>query len=98
MPKAPRKSPGKRDVVHEWNSRDFLDRLKLVMDHIDLFWDLRLITRSEVEMLMGMSESAREYVISREDHPIFSSLNLKNDVDTQYHRDKLKAALWAVFK
>ena len=98
MKSIPRTSLGIRDVVQEWDGRDFLARLNLIMDHVELFWSLRLITASEIAAVDAMNESAREYIVEREDHPLFTSIDLKKTVAAKYHGDKLKAALQAVFK
>jgi hypothetical protein len=92
----PDKSAGKEIVTH-WDGRDFFGRLQMVLDNRQLFWSLGLITTSELEMVTAMSESAREYVIDREDQPFFESIHLKKDIETQNHRDKLESALRAVF-
>jgi hypothetical protein len=97
MKGTPRKSTGAKTFADQWDGRDFLGRLALIMENAELFWDLRLITRSEIEMVMGMPESAREYIVGREEHPIFTSLELKENMETQIHRNKLEAALEAVF-
>ena len=97
MNETPRKSSRVKDIVAQWDGKDFFGRLQLVMDNSDLFWDLRLITRSEIEAVVSMPESSLEYIVDREDHPIFTSLDLKSTLATQLHRNKLEAALNAVF-
>jgi len=67
------------------------------MEHRDLFWALGLVTTSELAMASTLSESDREYVLNREDCPIFTSLNIKQLIENQNHREKMKAALRAVF-
>lgn len=89
-------SEGKAIATH-WDGRDFLGRLKLVLENCDLFWSLGLVTRSELEMCEAMSASAVEYVLHREEQPFFTSLHLKKNVEAQYHREKLLAALRAAF-
>jgi len=86
-----------KEMTSQWDGRDFLGRLKMIMDNRDLFWSLGLVTKSELEMVMGMPESAIEYIVDREDQPFFTSINLKQDLDVQSHREKLNAALRAVF-
>ena len=98
MKNHPGKSPDAHIVAQEWDGRDFMGRLQLVIDNNELFWDLRLITRSELKTAMAMAQSALEYVVSREDHPIFTSLDLKADLNKQIHQRKLRTALRAVFK
>ncbi len=85
------------EIVTQWDGRDFLGRLQMVLKNRQLFWSLGLITTSELEMVTAMSESAREYVINRENKPFFESIHLKEDVEAQNHRDKLESALRAVF-
>lgn len=97
MKSRPRKSPG-TEIVDRWNGMSFMERLKLIMAHTELFWSHRLITPSEISMVDAMAESAKEYVLTREDQPWFTSIHLKKEVDAQLNRDKLKAALEAVFK
>lgn len=96
MKNRPNKSLAEK-IVTLWDGRDFLGRLQTIMDNRELFWELGLITVSELEMITSMSESAKEYVIQREDQPFFTSINLKEDLDVQIHRNKLEAALHAVF-
>ena len=96
MKETPRTSSGD-NIAAIWDGMNFAERLRLVMDNENLFWVMRLITRSEIAQLRQMHESNREYVVGREDHPFFASLELKKDLAAQAHRDKLKAALCAVF-
>ena len=94
----PHTSAGQPNVVKEWDGRDFLGRLQLVKDNMELFWDLGLITRSEIEWVMSMRESEVEYIAEREETPrFFTSLDLNKTLETQIHRNKLEAALSAVF-
>jgi hypothetical protein len=86
-----------KEIATQWDGRGFLGRLKIILDNRDLFWSLGLITTSELEMVIGMPESAIEYIVSREDQPFFTSIDLKKDLAVQNHRDKLIAALRAVF-
>ena len=74
-----------------------MDRLKLIKENRDLFRSLHLVTDSELDMVDHMSESALEYVLEREDTPIFTSINLKKDVTEQSHFEKLLTALSVVF-
>lgn len=97
MKNRPRTSSGGIDVTAKWNDMTPFERLQLIVNNSELFWDLRLVTRSELLTVMSMSESAKEYIVDREDHPIFTSIDLKEAVNTQNHRDKIEAALNAVF-
>jgi hypothetical protein len=96
MKTRPDKSTAEKITAH-WDSRDFLDRLKMILDNRGLFQSLGLVTSGELTAVSLMSESALEYIIRREEQPIFTSINIKKDVEAQHHRKKLKAALRAVF-
>lgn len=91
-----KKSTGRKIATH-WDGRSFLDRLQLIIENCELFQSLRLITHGELYIASNMSESGLEYVLNREDCPIFTNINLKKDVKTQAYRNKLETALSAVF-
>jgi hypothetical protein len=98
----PRTSSGDK-IAARWDGMTYIERLNLIMAHADLFSDPEepdrwLITQSEIDMVNEMHESAREYIVEREDQPLFTSINLKKTVAAQHHREKLQAALEAVFK
>jgi len=97
MKSGPRKSSG-GEIVAKWDGMDFMERFKLIMDHASLLLARGLIAPSEIALVEAMPESAREYILSREDHPIFTSIDLKQEVNAQVHRDRLEAALRAVFE
>lgn len=97
MKLTPEKSSGKDTVIGKWDAMTPFERLSLIRRNAELFWDLRLVSQSEIEALMAMSESDTEYIVNREDHPIFTSLDLKQNLEAQIHREKVKAALRAVF-
>lgn len=89
-------APGKNVIAH-WNELGILARLKLILEYQDLFLALRLITSSEVQMAESMSPTEWEYILGREIHPIFTSVDLKEDVKDQLHVHKLLTALQVVF-
>jgi hypothetical protein len=91
------RTPSGEDITAQWDGMDFMKRLKLIMDHADLFHKQGLVANSEIDAVNAMHESDREYIVEREDQPIFTSLHLKETVAAQQHRDKLEAALKAVF-
>ncbi|MBU1017618.1 hypothetical protein KKA33_01160 [Patescibacteria group bacterium] len=80
-----------------WDDLSTLERLNLILTNADHFLCQGLITRGELQMIMDTSESEWEYL--SENHPdvLFTKINIKADVRTQELRDKLKAALRAVF-
>jgi len=92
--------PGKTEglsINGHWDDLNTLERLKMILTHADHFLYQGLITRGELQMLMSTSESEWEYL--SENHPdiLFTRLNITADVRAQQLRDKLKAALCAVF-
>ncbi|MBN2306358.1 hypothetical protein JXD20_00020 [Candidatus Peregrinibacteria bacterium] len=97
MKETPRTSSGNK-IAAKWDGMDFMERLKLIMNFADKFLEYGLIARSELALVTGMPESDWEYIVGREDQPLFTSIHLKKEVAAQLHREKLKAALWAVFK
>ena len=86
-----------KEMTAQWAGRDLLGRLKMIMDNRDLFWSFGLSAESEIELVAGLPESAIEYIVEREEQPFFTSINLKQDLDVQSHREKLLAALRAAF-
>jgi hypothetical protein len=86
-----------KEIAAQWDGRDFLGRIKMILDNRELFWSLGLVTPGELTAASSMSESAIEYILNREDQPIFTSINIKEDVGMQHHREKLETALRAVF-
>ena len=91
-----RKSKGEK-AIRYWDSRDALGRLDLVMRHCRLFGSMGLVSPSEIEMAQALSESSREYILAREDQPIFAEINLRQKLEQQRHKSKLRKALRMVF-
>ena len=88
-------SEGKEQAI-PWDGMDFLGRLRFILANRDLFLSLRLVTESEMVLAQAIKEDELEYILEREDSPIFTSINLKKAVGEQevdHHRDNLKAAL-----
>ena len=84
-------------IEGRWNDLDTLERLNMILDYRDLFVSFGLVTDQEVEMVLATSEGGREYILDREDQPLFHKINIKKELRTQALRDKLKAAISAVF-
>jgi hypothetical protein len=83
-------------IESRWNGLNTFDRLKMILEHPDHFLSLGLVTRDELERVMGASETELEYVIDREDQPLFQNFNLKGNIYAQNLRKQLNAALKAV--
>ena len=84
-------------IKGHWDDLTVLERLNLILDYPDHFLSLGLITRGELQIVMETSEGGLEYIIDREEQPLFTNINLKAPVSTQELRDQLKTALSAVF-
>ena len=80
-----------------WNGLSTFERLKLILEHRDLFVSLALVSNAEVELATQIPMRDWEYMITREKQPVFSTLSLKDTCETQTCREKLKTALRAVF-
>jgi hypothetical protein len=80
-----------------WNDLGTLERIKMILRYPDRFLSLGLVTQREIEEARMTSESECEYLIDREELPLFHNINIKKEFRTQTLRSKLKAALRAVF-
>lgn len=96
MKNHPEKSPGS-SIQRRWDGLGTLERVKLIFNHADSFLQEHLVTRDEIDRLMATSESEWEYVIDRQEHPLFKNIGVKNDYHVQPLRKQLKAALSAAF-
>ena len=84
-------------IEGRWNDLDTLERLNMILEYRDLFVSFGLVTPQEVEMVLAISEGGREYILEREDQPLFHNINIKKELRTQVLRNELKTALKAVF-
>ena len=97
MKNSPCTSVGPSKIDGHWNDLSTLERVKVILKNVDHFLFNDLVTRNELREVMSMSESEWEYIIDREDQPLFTRINVKKEISTQYMRDQLKTALSAVF-
>lgn len=86
-----------KPVEGRWNGLGTFERLKMILSSPDRFLSLGLITREELQKVMEASETELEYIIEREEQPLFHSINIKQNTATQHLRRQFKAALKAVF-
>jgi len=84
-------------IESRWNGLTTYDRLRMILSTPDHFLSLGLITRDELDRVMEASETELEYIIDREEHPLFQNINLKQNTATQILRHQFKTALQAVF-
>ena len=86
------KSAVRKKPAH-WDGRDFLGRLDLILNNHHLFRSFGLVTEAEIQMAQSIPESAREYILTREDQPIFTTINLKTEAELQRCWDRFKQVL-----
>jgi len=91
--KASIKSQGANKTIFQWDKSSTLERLIFVIKYLDIFYLMRLITKSEIEAVLYIHDSAKEYIVLRENQPFFSSLHLKKDIKDQNHQKKLEITL-----
>ena len=84
-------------IESHWNDIGTIERVKMILQSPDHFLYLGLITQQELEEVKATSESEWEYIIDREDQPLFHNINIKKETSMQYLRNQLEAALSAVF-
>ncbi len=90
------KSLGKRGAA-VWNNLQATERLEFVLRHQMSFLRMNLISPSEITVAYNMPASAREYIVNREVHPIFSSIDIKKPAEAQKYEDRFKIALKEAF-
>ena len=80
-----------------WNRLNAMQRLHFVLQHKKEFLNFHLVSPSELKIADRLPESAREYILHREELPIFNSLNIKAEIQTQACEERLVIALKAIF-
>jgi hypothetical protein len=88
---------GPSKIESHWNDLGTLERVKLILQYTDHFLSLGLVTPQEIQEVAMTSESEWEYIIDREEQPLFQNINIKKEIGTQNLRSQLKAALAAAF-
>ena len=88
---------GPSQIKSHWNDIGTIERVKMILRFPDHFLSLGLVTEEELQEVRSTHESEWEYIIDREDQPLFHNINIKKEISTQTLRDQLKAALMAVF-
>ncbi|PIZ72698.1 hypothetical protein COY07_02880 [Candidatus Peregrinibacteria bacterium CG_4_10_14_0_2_um_filter_43_11] len=73
-------SAGRKIETH-WNELNVLERLKLILEYRDFFLGLHLVTPSEIDLVEHMSPTEWEYIVQREEHPIFANIDLCGIMD-----------------
>ena len=77
----------------QWNELSAQERLKYILNNQDVFLSSQLVLPGEILAARVTPESAREYIIEREDSPFFSTLDIKKPLDDQSESATLKRAL-----
>ncbi len=86
------KSLGTRGIAF-WNKLTAMERLHFVLNHQGLFLNSRLVNPGELLAARSAPESAREYIVSREDSPFFSAIDVKKPAEKQKDLVRLEATL-----
>ncbi len=87
-----KKSKGS-SAIRQWDRQDPLRRLYFVLKHSRILEDLGLVSQNELRVANALSESSREYILAREDQPLFADINLRLTLEQQQHKERLMAAL-----
>ena len=69
--------------VTYWNKLTAMERLHFVLSHQGLFLNSRLVNPGELLAARSAPESAREYIVEREESPFFSAIDLKKAAEMQ---------------
>jgi len=85
-------SAGEKRIAF-WDGCDSLERLELILKNHQVFRSFGLVSDSEIQLAQSLPLSAREYIVKREDQPIFTTLALKQEMQNQRCCNRLKAAL-----
>ncbi len=96
MSRTASKVAGRGTTTH-WNEMSAFERLQLILRYENLFLSWNLITATELEFARRLSPTEWEYILSREMHPLFTSIDLHAVVENQTIAERLTAALRAVF-
>ncbi len=97
MNKRPDSSMGPSAIEGQWNDLSTFERVKMILNYPDHFLNQGVVTPQELTEVSQMPETEVEYIIDREEQPLFTHINIKKELKTQYLRSQLKAALCAVF-
>lgn len=86
------KSLGTKGVTY-WNKLTAMERLHFVLNHQGLFLNSRLVNPGELLAARSAPESAREYIVAREESPFFSAIDIKKGAEEQKDLVRLEATL-----
>ena len=97
MKHRPIQTTGPSEITGHWDGLSTIERVLMILDHADHFLFNGLVTRQELHAVTLISEAEMEYIIDRQDQPLFHNINIKKEVRMQALRNQLKAALCAAF-
>lgn len=87
-------------IKGHWDDLNSFERLELMILHAEYFIDLGVFTREELANVINSSEGNLEYIIYREEQPLFKNINIKYTIDSTEQvkiSEKVKTAIRAVF-
>lgn len=87
-----RKSLGTKGVSY-WNRLTAMERLHFVLNHQGLFLNSRLVNPGELLAARSAPESAREYIVEREESPFFTAIDVNKAAELQRDFGRLETTL-----
>ena len=87
-----RKSLGTKGVSY-WNRLTAMERLHFVLNHQGLFLNSRLVNPGELLAARSAPESAREYIVEREESPFFTAIDVNKTAESQDDFSRLETTL-----
>lgn len=85
------KKPLEAKGVVFWNRLSAIERLHFILSHQGLFLNSRLVNPGELLAARSAPESAREYIVAREESPFFSAVDVKKAAELQ--QDSLRLVM-----
>ncbi len=79
--------------VSYWNKLTAMERLHFVLNHQGLFLNSRLVNPGELLAACSAPESAREYIVEREESPFFSAIDVNKSAEFQQDSMRLETTL-----
>ena len=79
--------------VTYWNKLTAMQRLHFVLSHQGLFLNSRLVNPGELLAARSAPESAREYIVQREESPFFSAMDITKAAEMQKDAVRLVGTL-----
>ena len=79
--------------VKYWNGLTAMERLDFVLGHQGLFLNARLVNPGELLAVRTAPAFARKFIVSREESPFFSAIDIKKKAESQEAFIRLAATI-----